>query len=108
MSSPGPVRGAGNFAECRRRYYFDYYFSWSGWNATADAGRRQAYLLKKMTRMPMLAGDLVHQAIARYYGARDAGAQWPEVEARALGPSMSCGRATALRVTASGRCGRPS
>ena len=30
-------------------------------------------MLKKMTRMPMLAGDLVHQAIERFFEARRRG-----------------------------------
>ena len=64
---------AGGFATCRRRYYFDYYLSWNGWNASAPQERRTAYLLKKMTRMPMLAGDLVHQAIQHWYAGREQG-----------------------------------
>lgn len=59
----------GTFEDCRRRYYIDYYLSWTGWNERAPAERRAAYLLKKMTRLPMLAGDLVHQAIERFYAA---------------------------------------
>ncbi len=57
---------AGTFAACKRRYYYDYYLSWLGWDRRAEPERKQAYLLKKMTRMPMLAGDLVHQAIERW------------------------------------------
>ncbi len=64
---------AGGFATCRRRYYYDYYLSWNGWNASAPESRRRAYLLKKMTRLPMLAGDLVHQAIQRWYEGREQG-----------------------------------
>jgi hypothetical protein len=64
---------AAGFATCRRRYYFDYYLSWNGWNASAPQERRTAYLLKKMTRMPMLAGDLVHQAIQHWYAGREQG-----------------------------------
>lgn len=58
---------ASGFATCRRRYYYDYYLSWGGWFASAPPERRRAYILKKMTRMPMLAGDLVHQAIERWF-----------------------------------------
>lgn len=60
----------GTFADCRRRYYHDYYLSWTGWSERAPLQRRRAYLLKKMTRLPMLAGDLVHQAIERYFRGR--------------------------------------
>lgn len=64
---------AGTFDSCKRRYYFDYYLSWLGWGNNAAAPRRQAYLLKKMTRMPMLAGDLVHQAIEAWLKERQKG-----------------------------------
>lgn len=74
---------ARNFAECRRRYYFDYYLSWRGWGHDADPERRRAYLLKKMTRMPMLAGDIVHRAIAEFYARRDQGLGWTAEEATA-------------------------
>jgi len=63
----------GNFAECRRRFYFDYYQSWLGWEAGGDPDRRRAYLLKKMTRMPMHAGDCLHRALERWFQARAAG-----------------------------------
>lgn len=72
----------GTFAECRRRYYHDYYLSWTGWSERAPLQRRQAYLLKKMTRLPMLAGDLVHQAIERYYRARKSGREVTLEESR--------------------------
>ncbi len=64
---------AGTFDSCKRRYYFDYYLSWLGWGNRADPPRREAYLLKKMTRMPMLAGDLVHQAIEAWLKERQRG-----------------------------------
>ena len=64
---------AGTFASCKRRYYYDYYLSWLGWSERGEPARRQAYLLKKMTRMPMLAGDLVHQAIERWIKGRARG-----------------------------------
>jgi CRISPR/Cas system-associated exonuclease Cas4 (RecB family) len=65
---------AGTFESCKRRYYFDYYLSWLGWGYSAEAPRKEAYLLKKMTRMPMLAGDLVHQAIEAWLKAKQKGA----------------------------------
>ena len=67
---------ARTFATCRRKYYHDYYLSWLGWERGAEPDRRRAYLLKKMTRMPMLAGDIVHRGIARYYAERDQGGTW--------------------------------
>ncbi len=73
------VSRAGNFAACRRRYYFDYYLSWRGWERQAPEQRKRAYLLKKMTRMPMWAGDCLHQALEHWFkerqGGRDLSAQ---------------------------------
>ena len=63
----------GNFRECRRRFYFDYYHSWRGWEAHGDPARRRTYLLKKMTRLPMYAGDVLHRALERWFQGRAAG-----------------------------------
>ncbi len=71
------------FDTCRRRYYHDYYLSWLGWSRGADPDRRRAYLLKKMTRLPMLAGDIVHRAIAEWFARRDQGLAWSREEATA-------------------------
>lgn len=73
---------ARTFDACPRRYYFDYYLSWLGWERDAPPERRKAYLLKKMTRLPILAGDLVHQAIAEYFRCRDQGHEYTLEEAR--------------------------
>ncbi|MEZ6017055.1 MAG: PD-(D/E)XK nuclease family protein [Planctomycetota bacterium] len=73
---------ARTFAACPRRYYFDYYLSWLGWERNAAPERRKAYLLKKMSRFPMLAGDLVHQGIAEYFRRRDQGLAYTLEEAK--------------------------
>lgn len=72
---------ARTFDSCRRKYYHDYYLSWLGWGRNADPERRRAYLLKKMTRMPMFAGDIVHRAIAEWFARRDQGLAWSAEEA---------------------------
>ena len=74
---------ARTFDSCRRKYYHDYYLSWLGWGRNADPERRDAYLLKKMTRMPMFAGDIVHRAIEQYYSRRDQGQTFTAEEAAA-------------------------
>lgn len=73
---------ARTFQACKRRYYFDYYLSWLGWGRGAAPERRRAYLLKKMTRMPMLAGDIVHRAIVEFFARRDQGLEWTGDEAK--------------------------
>ncbi len=64
------VSRAGTFQACRRRYYIDYYLSWRGWERTAPEERKRAYLLKKMTRLPMLAGDCLHTALEGWFQAK--------------------------------------
>jgi hypothetical protein len=67
------VSRAGTFEACRRRYYHDYYGSWTGWDRRAPERRQRAYLLKKMTRMPMLAGDCLHRSLQSWFENRQAG-----------------------------------
>jgi hypothetical protein len=74
------VSRAGTFAACKRRYYFDYYGSWNGWLRDAPQERQAAWRLKKMTRLPMLAGDVLHQAIAEYFDQKSEGRELFEEE----------------------------
>jgi hypothetical protein len=53
------------FQECRRRYYFQYYGAWGGWDAAADSMARTLYILKQLGTRQMWAGRLVHEAIER-------------------------------------------
>jgi hypothetical protein len=64
---------ASGFKTCKRRYYLDYYQSWKGWVPIEGSPRRQAYLLKKMTRMPMYTGSCVHDAIESWLKAHREG-----------------------------------
>jgi hypothetical protein len=51
------------FASCRRRYYYSYY---------AAVDDPEIYRLKKLSALPMWAGNLVHGAIERFLRAHDA------------------------------------
>ncbi len=53
------------FKDCRRRYYFQYYGSWGGWEATADPETREIYILKQLKSRQMWAGEVVHSCIER-------------------------------------------
>ncbi len=53
------------FQECRRRYYYQYYGAWGGWDAGADPVARRLYVLKQLGTRQMWAGRLVHEAIER-------------------------------------------
>jgi hypothetical protein len=72
------VSRSGTFAACKRRYYHDYYYSWNGWSRDSPEERTRAWRLKKMTRMPMLAGDVLHQAIAEYFDRQSEGTAMTE------------------------------
>ena len=74
------VSRSGTFAACRRRYFYDYYHSWNGWLRETPEARQKLWRLKKMTRMPMLAGDVLHQAIAEYFDQRSEGREMLEDE----------------------------
>ena len=53
------------FKECRRRYFYQYYGAWGGWDADADPLVRRLYVLKKLGTRQMWAGRLVHETIER-------------------------------------------
>ena len=53
------------FQACPRRYYFQYYGSWGGWDATAPERVRQLYVLKQLVTRQMWAGSVVHDCIER-------------------------------------------
>jgi CRISPR/Cas system-associated exonuclease Cas4 (RecB family) len=68
------------FHDCKRRYYIQYYLAWKGWEGKASEGRQRAYMLKKMTRLPMLAGEALHQALANWFQARQSGREFTREE----------------------------
>lgn len=49
--------------ECMRKYYYNYYVSWEGWQKNAPQIKKDAYLLKNMTNRHMWVGSIVHQII---------------------------------------------
>ncbi len=53
------------FGECRRRYYFHYYFSWGGWEAGAPTLIREAFKLKRLTSLALWRGQLVHYVASK-------------------------------------------
>src|SRR5262245_42335161 len=51
------------FQECRRRYFYQYYGSWGGWEADAPPEVRRLYVLKQLGSRQMWAGRVVHDAV---------------------------------------------
>ena len=54
---------ATSLAVCRRRYWFQYYLKWNGWEWNASDEKKLAYRLSQMTNLAMLAGSAAHIAI---------------------------------------------
>jgi hypothetical protein len=53
------------FEECPRKYWYHYYGAWGGWEPDAPPEVRELYLLKNVTNLHLIAGDVVHRAIER-------------------------------------------
>ena len=51
------------FNECHRAYFYHYYASWGGWEASASQFCRKAYILKNIRSIDAWIGDIVHQVI---------------------------------------------
>lgn len=51
------------FRECRRKYYYDKYGSWGGWDRNADERTRALYILKNLKSRHMWMGEVVHWAV---------------------------------------------
>ena len=54
------------FRECKRKYYYNYYGSWGGWERdTANKVTRTLYVLKNLQNIHMWKGSSVHWEIER-------------------------------------------
>ncbi len=54
------------FSECKRKYYYNYYGSWGGWDKNiADKVIRELYVLKNLQMRWMWKGNIVHHEIER-------------------------------------------
>lgn len=51
------------FRECRRKYFYDRYASWGGWDRNAPEEARQAYILKNLKNRWAWKGETVHHVI---------------------------------------------
>jgi hypothetical protein len=51
------------FQECRRKYYYQYYGSWGGWEPGAPDDARRLYILKQLASRQQWAGKVVHDAV---------------------------------------------
>ncbi|HTL70619.1 MAG TPA: PD-(D/E)XK nuclease family protein [Candidatus Eisenbacteria bacterium] len=51
------------FRECQRKYYYDKYASWGGWDRNAPKEARTAYVLKNLKNRWAWKGETVHHVI---------------------------------------------
>ncbi len=52
-----------SFRECLRKYFYDYYGHWGGWESGADPDTREIWILKSVQSRQMWLGGLVHETI---------------------------------------------
>ncbi len=71
-----------NFEECRRKYWFGAYGIWDGWNAWADARKKEIYILSKVKSRWMWVGEVVHNAVAEMLETYRAGGTIEEIDIR--------------------------
>ena len=69
------------FHECHRKYYFQYYGSWGGWDPNADPRTRQIYVLKNLETRPMWMGGHVHRCVEEILKDLKEGRELPAPEA---------------------------
>src|SRR3989338_2510422 len=54
------------FNECKRKYYFNHYGCWGGWDLTSPGRIRELYILKNLSTRHIWIGRVVHDII-KYY-----------------------------------------
>src|SRR5687767_2747852 len=68
----------GAFQECRRRYFYQYYGAWGGWDPGAPEEVRRLYVLKQLSSRQQWAGRVVHDAVEMALKAIAEGHELPQ------------------------------
>jgi hypothetical protein len=68
------------FRECAWQYYLTYFMSWEGWLGSAPQEKQRAYMLKKMTNLPMFIGSVVHDTIELIISVGRESGNWMTLE----------------------------
>ncbi len=70
------------FRECQRKYYYDKYVSWGGWDTHAPKEARLAYILKNLKNRWAWKGETVHHVIENTLKSVRGGKlpSWQEIE----------------------------
>jgi len=56
----------GLFNECKRKYFFNYYGYWGGWEINAPDHLKKLYMLKNLSTRHIWIGQVVHKIIKEY------------------------------------------
>ncbi len=64
------------FSECRRAYYLHYYAAWGGWDRSAPATAKEAYVLKRLGNRFTWGGSVVHEHVRDVLQAVQQGQGW--------------------------------
>ena len=72
------------FRECQRKYYYDKYASWGGWDRNAPKETRMAYVLKNLKNRWAWKGETVHHVIEQVLKSMKGGQPIAEEAAQKL------------------------
>lgn len=72
------------FRECQRKYYYDKYQSWGGWDKFSASDSRMAYILKNLKNRWAWKGETVHHVIETILKSARSGRPVPQAEAQTL------------------------
>lgn len=68
------------FRECMWKYHLMYHVAWNGWLSSAPQECQRAYMLKKMTNLPMFIGSIVHDTIEEVISVGRRTGKWKTLE----------------------------
>lgn len=51
------------FNECKRKYFFNYYGSWNGWDNNEKDRTKRIYYLKQLNTKEIWLGQIIHKVI---------------------------------------------
>lgn len=71
----------GRLRACARKYYYQHYGAWGGWDRSAPDVQRELYRLTKLERRATWQGSVVHRVVARALDGARQGSPAPDPEA---------------------------
>ncbi len=72
------------FRDCQRKYFYDKYASWGGWDKSSPSEARMAYILKNLKNRWAWKGETVHHVIEAVLKSARSGRPVPEPDAITL------------------------